>query len=40
MSGVETDTFTAVSHRYWRMNETTRSGAGSLVLQEMEILAQ
>ncbi len=38
--GVETDTFTAVSHRYWRMNETTRSGAGSLVLQELELYAQ
>lgn len=38
--GVETDTFTAVSHRYWRMNETTRSGGGSLVLQEFELYAQ
>lgn len=34
--GVETDTFTAVSHRYWRGNFTARSGAGSLQLQEME----
>lgn len=38
--GVETDTFSAASHRYWRMNETARSGGGSLVLQEFELYAQ
>jgi hypothetical protein len=38
--GVQTDTFTAVSHRYWRINITARSGAGSAILQEMEGYAQ
>lgn len=38
--GVETDTFTGVSHRYWRGNFTARSGAGSLQLQEIEPYVQ
>jgi hypothetical protein len=37
--GVETDTFTAVSARFIRLNATAQVG-GNLILQEMEVYAQ